>query len=313
LTQVSTSELAETPDQTQMGRLFAAAMDLWDESGWDLLWIHSQAMQGAWDAPYSWREQFCDEEDPPPPHATQPPAGPLPGDPDPDELQGWLWAYAGQVALLDWCLGPLIERCRTAADPTLLIVMGARGYPLGEHGHWGDSAQVLHTDRLHVPLLMTCPRAMGGAVRDQHLTQPVHVYATLCDWFGIPTPTFLHSKSLLSVLVDEDPGDGSHNDRSSDLPLAYSCLSDYWTLRTPAWNACFSPRDGVADWSASEASRCQLYLKPDDRYDVNNVADRCEPVVRAFRALGGEVMRLSAEADDRCLMPLDPQLLAPPE
>ena len=55
------------------------------------------------------RSQFADEDDPPPPHLVALPDCRLPDDFDPDELLGIKHAYAGQVALLDNCLGAFLR------------------------------------------------------------------------------------------------------------------------------------------------------------------------------------------------------------
>ena len=115
----------------------AAALSAIDDTDYGLTWIHGRAMQANWDAPWELRAQFSDEEDPPPPDGAEAPQGEIPTDTDPDVIQGWVWAYAGQVALLDACLEPLLESWNRDATPTLLIVTAARGYALGEHAYWG--------------------------------------------------------------------------------------------------------------------------------------------------------------------------------
>ena len=66
-------------------------------------------MAGPWDAPLALRQQFADEDDPEPPEFVEPPDRVLPDDFDPDELLGITHAYAGQVALVDLCLGMLLD------------------------------------------------------------------------------------------------------------------------------------------------------------------------------------------------------------
>ena len=47
-------------------------------------------------------------------------------------------------------------------------------------------------------------------------------------------------------------------------------------LRTPVWHHRLGGPEGTPD---------ELYLKPDDQHEVNDVADRCEDVVSACRML----------------------------
>ncbi len=117
----STRTLAETPDQTGLTRLVATALETWQDRAPRLLWVHARGMHAPWDAPWEFRGRYPDAEDPPPPDTPDPPEGRVPAGIDPDELQRWVWAYAGQVALLDFCFEPLWEQWQAAADPTLLI------------------------------------------------------------------------------------------------------------------------------------------------------------------------------------------------
>src|SRR5690606_15923326 len=118
------SQSAETPEQTQFARLLATGLSVLEEEPADLVWIHSSGMTAAWDAPAEWREAYRDEEDPPPPTRTLPPLGQLPDDWTPDDLQGWIWAYAAQVAVLDWGVAALLEAWEQMREPALLIVLG---------------------------------------------------------------------------------------------------------------------------------------------------------------------------------------------
>ena len=47
-------------------------------------------------------------------------------------------------------------------------------------------------------------------------------------------------------------------------------------MRTPAW---FFRHPNIVD------TERELYLKPDDRWEVNNVAERCDDVVQAMARL----------------------------
>src|SRR5262249_56411820 len=124
-----------------------------------LLWIHTQGMNGPWDAPLEMRYQFADEDDPVPPDLVSPPQKTLAADYDPDELLGLAHAHAGQVALVDYCLGMLLEALEEhpLASETLLAVTSPRGYPLGEHLRVGPANEALYGELLHVPLFLRLP------------------------------------------------------------------------------------------------------------------------------------------------------------
>jgi hypothetical protein len=310
-------EAAESPEQTELARLFAAALSTLEQDPADLIWIHSAAMTAAWDAPQPWRDQFCDEDDPPPPVGVDPPTGPVSGEWDPDDLQGWIWAYAAQVALLDWGLAALLESWQQIREPALLVVMGTRGFGLAEHGVLGDPLDSLHGEHLHVPLMVLSNQLELAGVRSQQLVQPRHIWQTLLDWFGVEPEGADLDRSLLQL-----PANELQVGSSTWPPLAVARLGERWALRTPAWHASISTerRDGSRRRDkhgpvthSSPVAACQLYLKPDDRWEVNDVADRCPDVVETFIELQQAITQLSPDADFEQLLPLPESLQAPPD
>jgi hypothetical protein len=306
---------AATAEQTQLARLTAAALAALEHDPADLVWIHSQGMSGPWDAPSEFRQLFPDEDDPPPPSAVEPPDGPVPVDCDPDLIQGWIWAYAGQVALLDLVLGAVWESWQQLREPALLVVMGTRGYALAEHGHWGHSGATLHSERLQVPLLVAANTLDLANIRSQQLVQPQHVFQTLLDWFGVDHPRRDPARSLLA-LPDRDV----RIEGSLWPPLAVARCGEAWALRTPVWHACTQApvppaqqavsQHGVG--AATESAAWRLYLKPDDRWEVNDVADRCPEVVAELAELREKLIGLPPEARLEALLPLTPALTSRP-
>ncbi len=247
-------ELAET----EIARLFSFAAETIADHQPDLLWIHSRGMSSAWDAPLDLRDQFMDEDDPPPPRTSVPPSFVLEKDFHHDDLQGWIWSYAGQVVLLDMCLDVLLAALDQLQHPNLFILMGVRGYPLGEHGALGPSATGLYSELLHVPLFVQVP-TVSHAVRSQRLVQPFHVYQTLCEWMGLEGD---REQSLLRLI--ESPVAPWYDLAVTVQPDESSLLSTTWRMRT------------------AKSGECQLYLKPDDFWDFNDISDRCQVVVNAF-------------------------------
>lgn len=279
--------------QTQMAQLFAAAAH-WLQRAAEpfLLWIHARGMAGAWDAPMEFRNQFTDEDDPLPPELTTPPVKRFGASPDPDEVLGYLHAYAGQVALLDDCLGAFLETAQATAgwERTLLAMTSPRGYPLGEHQWVGGSDEVAYGEQVHVPCLLRLPQDRGAALRCHELVQPPDLCASLCDAFALA--------------ADDGPRWGQ-----SLLPLA-GCAPPAWrdraatrapaaqALRTPAW-LLVRRHDG----------RRELFAKPDDRWEANEVASRCQEAVEQLDAALDEFQRAAQSSQPAQLSPLSPLLL----
>jgi hypothetical protein len=287
---------AAAVDETRTAELFAAALQRVQElTSPFLVWVHAAAMNAAWDAPYPYRASLADEEDPPPPDACQPPGWKLGETYDPDELLGWIQAYAGEVIAVDELIGALLEAIDETglAEETLVVLASPRGYPLGEHGFVGAEGDQLHTELLETPLLIRDPRHRDSSLRVLNLVQPADLYATLLDWFqlsatGEPGPSSNATASLVAMAPLSPPTSQPTSAESkwelltrpresllhlADQPawsrsLALSVHDSAWALRTPEWFLVHMS-DG-REW---------LYAKPDDRWEVNEVSDRCRQIV----------------------------------
>jgi arylsulfatase A-like enzyme len=268
LSPLPAEEAAEDIGETQIAQLFAAATD-WLERATPpfLLWVHARAMEGPWDAPLSYRRQFAEEDDPLPPDFSEPPCRRLPAGFDPDELLGVLHAYAGQVALLDACLGVFLDALdkialgQTAlADQAALVFVSPRGFPVGEHGRIGACDDALYGELLHTPWMIRLPHRRGAAARSHALIQPPDLCATLLDWcVADPADPSMWGLSTLPAVESQRI---ALRDRACAVGLGQRAI------RTPAW---FLRED-------LPAGRRELFAKPDDRWEANEVSDRCRDV-----------------------------------
>ena len=274
---IASESLADSIEQTQMAQLFSAAAD-WLTTARQpfLLWLHARAMAGPWDAPLELRQQYVEEDDPAPPEFTTPPREMLPEEDDPDHLLGINQAYAGQVSLLDACVGALVEALRSSPSvaDTLLIFLSARGFPLGEHRRVGPVDNALYNELTQVPFMVRLPDGHGALARSQALVQPGAIASTLTDWWGLPVgPGPVSSQSLLPLLSG---GGETVRDR------AYIVGSSHERgLRTPGWYARFSGPEPDA--------KMELFSKPSDRWDVNEVSARCGEVVAAMKQAQADI------------------------
>jgi len=282
------AQAAQESSQTQTAELFATVLG-WLERAPEpfLLWIHSQGMQGPWDAPLELRNQFADEEDPLPPEVIAPPVRRLEAGYDPDDLLGLQHAHAGQVCLLDICLGALLDAVEALSGrgDTLLMMTSPRGYPLGEHGRIGACDDSLYGELLHVPCFIRFPDGAGASARCQHLVQPPDVFATLLDWLDMPTEDSpVWGSSMLPAVEDVRPPPG---DRACAISEGHSAI------RTPAWFLHRHPD-----------SKRELFAKPDDRWEANEVADRCRETADELEAFLDEFQQAVQSGEPARLTPL---------
>ena len=72
---------------------------------------------------------------------------------DPDEILAVSQSYSGQVSLWDECLGIFLDSFQSSAlaESTLLMLLGARGYPLGEHPRIGACDGALYNELIQIP------------------------------------------------------------------------------------------------------------------------------------------------------------------
>ncbi len=257
-----------------------------------LLWIHAQGMAAPWDAPYSLREQYVDEEDPPAPQFTAVPDLSLAKDYDPDQLLGLTQAYLGQVSLVDTCLGVLRETLtEMGAADVLFCCTASRGFPLGEHRYVGGQAPPLFGELLQIPLLLRLPQGVGAMGRSAALVQVSDLAATLLACWSLPAELALKgSHNLTPIVRDEATG--------VRQAILFRSQTGEQAIRTPAWSMRAS--------GPPEARRLELFAKPSDRWEVNEVANRAPQIAEHLAAL------LAATPSDDAVPPILDRALVEP-
>lgn len=239
------SELEETHLAAACGAAIESIEGLDEEE--DVVWLHIGSLGQVWDAPRTLRERYHEEGDPPVPEFVAPPAKLLAEDFDPDERWGYALAYAAQVSVLDACLGVVFDHLRAARcwKNAAVLLCGVRGFPLGEHRVVGGEACPLYGETLHVPWLWRPPGGCEPMLRHAGLASPADLPALLTE--------------------DQLP----NHDR-----LVFRGREHETAIRTHEW---FLRRTPAGDSLGED--RIELYAKPDDRWEVNDVHDRCHDVV----------------------------------
>lgn len=280
LTWTKPPRTAAESNKTRLAEVFSAASESLGASGKPkFLWIHAAAMNAVWDAPRELRERVAAEDDPAPLDLVTPPSFTLAKNYDPDEQFGIVQAYAAEVMSLDANLATLLAAIDTACDPanSLLIFTSPRGYALGEHLGVGPAGDALRGEVLHVPLLVRSPGGARRLTRLAGLRQPSDVYSLVSQAFQTDPKV-----SLESLMHD----------------VVAASAKDELALRTSHW---FYRRSG-----AGEERRAELYAKPDDRWEVNEVSQRASDVVEAFGELADWI-------EANCALPDSPGLPGLPD
>ncbi len=256
--------LAAHLEETYFASCFAQLVDWLDRAPRDFfLWCHLGSLGRIWDAPMEYRTAYSSPGDPEPYLDMTIPRRQLQPNYDPDELFGIVQAYSGQVSLLDACLAGLLgmlDDCPLGED-TALAVLGSRGFPLGEHLQVGLDALPLYGELIQTPALVRLPDGCGAAARSPELVQPADLSATLLELVGAPTVELNGPMSLLPIIRGEA-------DTTRECVVLAGANAEHG-LRTPAWY-----------FRRTESP--ELFVKPDDRWEANNVASRCAEVVEQF-------------------------------
>ncbi len=264
-----------------------------------LLWIDLATLLPPWNVPLELQaEYFCEESDEdeeeneaadedeqseesePPTPLAEVPASPIDSEDERLYLSLQL-SYAAAVSYVDVGIGQLLQALDglEGGGGILLMATTDSGQNLGEHGIVGVCRPWLHDELIHLPLLLRLPGAAKTGRRIAALTQAVDLAPSLADWFQTPLAG-CHGHSLLPLARGEVESIRSFACAGLQVGGAIE-----YALRTPEW-AFLLPIQSNAD----DAERApQLFVKPDDRWEVNNVlqhhlelAEQLERTLRDF-------------------------------
>jgi arylsulfatase A-like enzyme len=291
------AEPAREVEKTHAARFFAEASEHVVTDQPFFVWLHTRGLGGAWDAPPAFRERYVDEDDPPAQTFTRLETRRLPPDVDLDERFGLAQAYAGQVTLTDVCLGGLLAHLDETglADNTAVLIISPRGIGLGEHDDVGTSDRRLNAEIVQVPWLLRLPKSYGKLRRPQALVQPCDVYHTLAELLGAAAPAEGWGRSVIPLCT----GRPTWRDRAlvggrNSVGIRTAGWYRLEGRRTAAEGSASAEGAATAEGSPGDEAALapQLFAKPDDWWEVNNVAGRCPEIVDRL----GEVRRQTAEA-----------------
>src|SRR4051794_6073441 len=293
-------------ENTGVARTVRAAID-WlgrssDGSRPFLLWLDVFSPHGPWDPPEPYRDQYAaaepdefeagdegdlvEEEDEEELDLEEGrvlidvPAGAVGEVLDEAELLRLRRTYAGTVTLVDRWLGELFDALRRLGrmDDSLVVFTSDQGEPLGEHGYVRRFRPWLYEELIHTPLIIRMPGARFGGTRHQAMVQTVDLLPTILGAFGVAPGDEppIHGHDLLPLIRGEQT-------KVRD----YACMGmdvEEFALRTHLWHLILP-----VEVDPDEPRSPELYRKPEDRWDQNDVieqhpevADQLELALRRF-------------------------------
>ena len=278
----------DAEENTGVARTVRAAVDWLERRGSGrepfLLWLDLFSPHGPWDPPEPYRDQYAAEE---PdefeagdegdlveeegdeefgleevPVLIDVPAGAVGDVLDEAELLRLRRTYAGTITLVDRWVGVLLAALRRLGrmEDTLIVFTSDQGEPLGEHGYVRRFRPWLYEELVHTPLIVRMPGGKFGGMRHQALVQTVDLLPTVFSALGLPPHEGAHGHDLLPLIRGEQT-------KVRD----YACFgmdAEEFAIRTHLWHLIVPVEPDPDDPPRSR----ELYRKPEDRWDQNDVA-----------------------------------------
>jgi arylsulfatase A-like enzyme len=135
--------------------------------------------------------------------------------------------YAAEVTMTDHWIGFLVGRLRELAleSDTVIVLVGDHGHLLGEHGWTGKIASMLHSELIHVPLIVVDPRARPR--RTSYLAQTHDIAPTLLSLASVRRPDPMDGVDLSPLLRGKRPREWRK--------FAYGGYANWHYARTQEW------------------------------------------------------------------------------
>ncbi len=277
-----------------------------------LVWIHSRGLRHEWDAPLDMRAQFADPDDPEPPAEVDPPTIAVDASTDPDFVVGWGQVAAAQTAVIDEAISAVREAVAQRADSAVWswLFTSLGGVPLGEHGRLGWGHPQLVGSELQTATIIIPPGALPVGLRRPELFQLPDIAATLAGLLQLDLPDCVWGRDALALGAAQSPDRWPHELRLAMVADTLRC----W-LRSPAWAAVLenTQKGDAAQAGQSEMTNAspgdQLFVKPEDRWEVSQIADRRRDILATHRQLAALYVAAAQRGQRTSLPALDDDLL----
>jgi len=254
---------------------------------WSVMWVHSDSLARHWDAPRWLFPIEEDEEDEEPidqvewsladfeaqsraggvPESTtqKPPAifesvsvpfFALSPDAHPDWITSWMQTYGCQVRLLDRLVSILLDAIQASGENIGLAMIGTSGISMGQNGWIGHRAGTIRSPQIHVPVILFDGEGAGLRLPGLRSINEVMHYLVASE------------EGSSRITPEQWASDGT----ADDTVIETVSHRAERVLTTQQW---FFVREG---------DHTRLFLKPDDRDDMNDIADRCRDVVESMES-----------------------------
>jgi arylsulfatase A-like enzyme len=161
--------------------------------------------------------------------------------------------YEGQIAYMDWALGPLLKDLEGRRGPIVIVVAGDHGESLGEHEEPTHGFFVYDAVQ-RVPLMFWAPELFAGGRRVQEQVGLVSLHRTLLELAGVEASAAQPgaAESLVSGLLGA-PLRLEDQVLESDTPMEQFGTAPLRALRTQRWKWIEAPVPELYDLESDPA------------------------------------------------------------
>ena len=143
----------------------------------------------------------------------------------PDNQRRMWTGYLATVTYMDEQVGRMLSALKELGldKETLVLFTSDHGYLLGEHHFWQKGN--LREEVTRVPLIIRSPGMKAGA--SSSIVELVDMFPTACELTGLPIPSSVQGKSLLSIM---------HNPSIKVRNSALSFVKQGTSMRSKRWS-----------------------------------------------------------------------------
>jgi hypothetical protein len=305
------SRLAKQWDDTALAKYLERALSKWTEATLpkdSIVWLDLPLLSGPWDAPLEWRHYLAGDDDPEVYSDLEPPYLIWPSEGfgglfvddsfDPDLRLSYEHAAGAMIMLLDhaceW-LQTCVEALPRGSETSILLTAES-GFSLGEHFGIGSFPDRTWAEESHVPMLLFVGAAGKYPVRVPLITSQRQCLSRwLMESDEPPAPFTSHLAKLdydrfveqalqVQQPLDSDSRDSFHHHAVvSRSPNQIAIRTIFWTF---VWKVSHRP---------------QLFVRPDDRFEQNDVASRCQALMSHIQWYLPELLFYFATDENRSL------------
>jgi len=204
-------------------------------------------------------------------------------------------AYDDSVKYVDDHIGLLMHELDTRglATKTLVVITSDHGESLGQH-HLETHGRSLYWELIHVPLVLSFPGHIPGALRIEKPVTNAAIPATLLALLGVDQTTFpgpvlslLWKRPLVESEMPDPLSELAHNkypgkhDQEADQLIPTATSGAMRTLITPQWQLIMHEKLGsqLYDWTSDPGESSNLINTPDGQAVALDLKSKMEAVL----------------------------------